>query len=128
MLLALRSLWEEQAGVGEVIVDLTGIEADAAIGNGTITAEKLTGGHFVAVPKPRRRPREEGYFVPVPRDIAFSAPGVTARPRIGRGSNIIDARVALRGANMTSSFVGEGAVEIGIELFDDEIVALLLAA
>lgn len=86
MLLALRSLWEEQAG-GDVIVEGEGVAANPQIGTGLVLITRGTVGSVSKRPrKPRQRDR--GYFVPMPMpsgDVVVFGEGVAANPQIGTG-------------------------------------------
>jgi hypothetical protein len=91
MLLALRSLWEQQAG-NDVIVSGEGVAANPQIGTGALITTGAGGG----IRKRRRKPRARSapsYWVPVrmPVPINVTGEGVAARARIGTGNVLIEA-------------------------------------
>jgi hypothetical protein len=107
MLLTLRSLWEEQAG-NDVIVSGEGVAADPQIGTGALITTGAGGGIRKRRRKPRAARSAPSYWVPVrmpvPINVECTGEGVAARPRIGTGN-----------------------VLIGVDLSDDELIALLMA-
>jgi hypothetical protein len=107
MLLALRSLWEEQAGA-DVIVEGEGVAANPQVGTGSFLITRGTAGG--ARKRPRKpRQRDRGYWVPmrmpIPADVVVFGEGVWAKPQIGIG-----------------------VVRTEIDLSDDEILAILMMA
>ncbi len=133
MLLALRSLWEAQAA-GDVVIVGVGVAADPQIGTGTLVGAKATGrggGKRVPYPRPPRIAHWDENFIYVPPKIAkhviIEGAGVEVQSRVGNGSLAIS-KVIIGAGVITRLNVGTGEIAAELDLFEEEIAALLMAA
>lgn len=147
MLLALRSLWEEQSG--NVTVELTGVAANCAIGDGTVSIQIVSPdvrsiesswrSRIVYRVRAYRRGKHARAFAKVGKGtVLIGAPpnvvvevGRSLRERrrpsaIGIGSLAIDTWIALERSRPAFTAVGKSSVAVGFTMRrrDDVIVPI----